>query len=423
MLVMRNFGYLGLHAVVDSKSSLARNRLVDFTGELQLRRRTDDDSRARRRRRQESDNYTVKAHGWHPRYIAEPVENGGRTTPEAMLEVGDAGNISTSKLYAQELAPLPLMLAPSSRLSTGPHAGMAHVRPNQADIEPFYYTSFCNELICHPRILHNCHRGHISIKVELREVEWNDSINAYLAHMPGPGIGPGIHNTRRGPFLVHSAFTACTSRQGDHQFIDEIKVKLPLDLNPKTANGKALSLSLFFTVYRVKTGSKSVWKRGAKKIFGSSILNTLGTSSEDTETTGRIEQVACGFLPVISQSCLLDNGIHDVRVGYVAQEPTENMRTSGVATLSSLLLVERDLLDGGPSRDESFAEDSTLSDISLTGRPRDVSTSVHRTDSNPDLHALHDDSAAKSVKNNVPGEPISLSVSQLGRRRCDLACN
>jgi len=41
MLVMRNFGYLGLHAVVHSRSSLARDRLVDFTGELQIRRRNE----------------------------------------------------------------------------------------------------------------------------------------------------------------------------------------------------------------------------------------------------------------------------------------------------------------------------------------------------------------------------------------------
>ena len=31
MLVMRNFGYLGLHQVVDSSSTLARDRLVDFS--------------------------------------------------------------------------------------------------------------------------------------------------------------------------------------------------------------------------------------------------------------------------------------------------------------------------------------------------------------------------------------------------------
>ena len=51
MLVMRNFGYLGLHCVVDSKSSLARDRLVDFTGELQLRRQTDDDDKTETKKR------------------------------------------------------------------------------------------------------------------------------------------------------------------------------------------------------------------------------------------------------------------------------------------------------------------------------------------------------------------------------------
>jgi len=42
MLVMRNFGYLGLHSAVFSKGSLARDRLVDFSGELQIRREEDD---------------------------------------------------------------------------------------------------------------------------------------------------------------------------------------------------------------------------------------------------------------------------------------------------------------------------------------------------------------------------------------------
>jgi hypothetical protein len=43
MLVMRNFGYLGLHCVVNNKSSLAPDRLVDFTGEIQIRRRSEYD--------------------------------------------------------------------------------------------------------------------------------------------------------------------------------------------------------------------------------------------------------------------------------------------------------------------------------------------------------------------------------------------
>lgn len=47
MLVMRNFGYLGLHSVIHSKSSLAQDRLVDFTREVQVRRRTKTKDRVR----------------------------------------------------------------------------------------------------------------------------------------------------------------------------------------------------------------------------------------------------------------------------------------------------------------------------------------------------------------------------------------
>lgn len=410
MLVMRYFGYLGLHTVVDSKSSLARNRLVDFTGELQLRLKTDDDKTERRERRREPDNYRLKLPGWHPRYIAEPVVNGGR------ISMAEDHVVSVSKLYAQELAPLPLMLAPSSRLFTSPQIGMARV---QDDIEPFFYTSFCNELICHPRILHNCQQGHISIKVELREMEWNENVNAYFAHVPRSAIGPSIHNIRRGPFLVQSAFTSCTSRRGDHQFIDEFKIKLPLDLNPRNPDGKSLSLSLFFTVYRVKTGSRSKWKRGAKKLFGSSILDSIGGSGDEADLTGQIEQVACGFLPIVAQSCLLDNGMHDVRVIYMAQQPPEEMCNQDSISSSSLMLVERELPVGGigtSGRDESFAEDTTISNDSLrSDRQRDIDSSM-RTDSNNDLQSLNDESIARKVNSKGLNDPIALSVSLVACR-------
>merc|ERR1712238_9169 len=38
VLVMRNFGYLGLQSVVQHNSSYSKDRLVEFTGDLQLRR-------------------------------------------------------------------------------------------------------------------------------------------------------------------------------------------------------------------------------------------------------------------------------------------------------------------------------------------------------------------------------------------------
>jgi hypothetical protein len=410
MLVMRNFGYLGLHSVVDCKSSLARDRLVDFTGELQLRRRTDDDDKTNYQMRPtETDAYRLELPTWHQKYIAEPAVNGGRNCRESSSEGADTCVAGASMLYAQELAPLPLMLAPSSILSPGPQVGITRVRPSHDDIEPFYYTSFCNELLCHPRILHNCPRGHISIKVELRELEWNETVNTYFAHLPRSSVGPSVHNTRRGPSLVQSAFTSCTTSRGDHQFIDDFKIRLPLDLNPRSPDGKSRSLCLFFTVYRVRTNSKSIWKRGAKMIFGSAILDSLGNADE-ADPTGRIKQVACGFLPITAQSCLLDNGIHDVRIVYKAQHPPEDICKQGIASPSSLMLVESELpyLAG---HDEPLVDDTTISNDSLkSDRNYDIKP-CSRTDSATDLQSLNEDSVSGSVKSKALEEPMELSVS------------
>lgn len=409
MLVMRNFGYLGLHTVVDSKSSLARDRLVDFTGEIQLRRRKDDDDdepAPPKRPARERENYRLELPKWHPNYVAEPTVNGGRNSLD-LNQSSVSKRVNVSKLYAQELAPLPLMLGPSNRLTSNTQPGMPRNRPHQDDIEPFYHTSFCNELLCHPRILHNCPRGTLAIKVEIRDVEWNEKAKAYFAHMAGPDVGPSIHNTRRGPFLVHSAFTACTPRRSDHQFMDEFKLKLPLDLHQVDENGRRRNFCLFFTVYRLKRGSKSMWKRGAKKIFGSS--STTGASdqnsSEETQQSGRIEQVASGFLPITSQSCLIDNGLHDVRIDYKAKSPTQEDRNQLSLPTDSLVLVESAVTSDpayAAGRDDSFAEDTTISNDS---RKSD------RNKADSDSMSFNDDSQSKGGKGKASAEPISLSVS------------
>lgn len=408
MLVMRNFGYLGLHAVVDTKSSLARHRVVDFTGELQLRRRTESDEVERRGRRVAPDNFRVKLPMWHPQCIAEPALNGGRNPTDSSDEESGMTGDGDAKLYAQELTALPLMLSPSSRFSSGAQAGIARANPSQDDIEPFYHTTFCNELICHPRILHNCTHGNIAIKVELREMEWSETLNAYLAHLPRPSIGPCIHNTRRGPFLVQSSFTSCASRRGDHQFIDEVKVKLPLCINPRSSQGKSLVLALFFTVYRSKTGSKSMWTRGAKKLFGSTLLDSFG-GSEESDSSGRTEQVACGFLPLTAQSCLIDNGMHDIRVGYIAVSPSADVG----APPGSLLLMERvDVEDGQGlfGRKESFADDTiTSNDSFISDQNKDSDSGIH-TEGTSGAAGANEDSSPKNTNAKGPNEPIALSV-------------
>lgn len=422
MLVMRNFGYLGLHTVVDSKSSLARDRLVDFTGELQLRRKSDDEKsqNTTRQRNQAnvSENFRLVLSDWHSSFIAEPTDNGGRNRSEFADESTD-DRYGSSRLYAQELAPLPLLLSPSSRLSNGSQSGMSRSRLNQEDIEPFYSTTFCNELLCQPRILHHSPRGKISIKVELREMEWNEAANAYFAHVPGSKIGPSIHNPRRGPFLVRSAFTSCTPRRSDHQFIDEFKMKLPLDLSTSNLNGTSTVLSIFFTVYKIRLGSSSKWKRGAKMLFGSSVPESLSASGHDVGSSGktRLEQVGCGFLPITSQSCLLENGLHDVRVVYKAKTPTaQDVRKQIGVPPTTLILTERALPVDGSSvagREDSFAEDTTtISNDSYKSDRNNTFDTNTRTDSNTDLKSLADDSQSRGTRSKMATEPISLSVSQ-----------
>lgn len=413
MLIMRNFGYLGLHTVVDSKSSLARDRLVDFTGELQLRRRTEEDMNVEdklsaRRTTFEPENYRLKLPNWQPKFVAEPTINGGRVLVGSVKSV-EPSRVNDSKHYAQELAPLALMLAPTDRLTDSTQSGMPHNGPQQDDIEPLYHTSFCNELLCHPRILHNSPRGTVAIKVELRDVQWNENLNAYFAHLPGPAIGPSIHNNRRGPFLVQSAFTSCSPRRSEHQFLDEFKLKLPLDLQQEDDDGRNQNLCLFFTVCRLHRGSKSMWKRGAKMIFGS---NSGGTSdakdAEDGLRRSRVDEVVSGFLPITAQSCLIDNGLYDVRIVYKARAPSRDESIQWDLPVTSLILetsIAGDVAFNAAGRDDSIAEDTTISNESVKSDRNRAATIVEKADSDSD--------SISKGGNMKTSEPISLSVSCL----------
>jgi hypothetical protein len=411
MLVMRNFGYLGLHKVVDKKSSLSRDRLVDFTGELQLRVRereriSDDDEK--------TDPYTLTLPDWHPLFVAEPTLHGGRN----LVEHGGVSqklNPSRSHLYAQELAPIPLQASPSAPQTGKP--ALSRGRLHGHDIEPFYHTSFCNEMLFHPRLLHNCPKGNIAIKVELRELEWKQDFNGYFAHLPRNG--PHLHNNRRGPFLVQSAFTSC-SRGGSHHFIDEFKAKLPLDLKPsRQIDGNPRTLSLVFTVYNVKLHSKSTWKRG-KKLFSPGATKSTGSAdvaqSEDTESyaNGRLERIACGFLPVTSHDALIQDGMHDVRVAYSVRSPPKELCDSGAVEPTTMVLVEKN--DAGESfgvslHEDSYAENTIVSTDSFVSDRIEGSEAVAKSDGASSVSDLDSTASQPRGGKTKGGEPLSLSVS------------
>lgn len=413
MLVMRNFGYLGLHAVVDKKSNLARDRLVDFTGELQIRLMDEGEEGDRVNKESAPQSFSTKLPEWHHRFVAEPSINGGRNRiAEAVSEERGA----RSMLYAQELAPLPLQLAPSSpRVSTAPtKPGMPRGKLHGDDIEPFYHVSFCNELLFHPRLLHNCPKGNIVIQVELRELEWKNEFTGYLAHLPRSG--PSVHNPRRGPFLVQGAFTSCSPRGSDHQFIDEFKLKLPLDLKPRLRDGSSSDLVLFFTVFDVRVQSKNTGKT-TKKLLGSVSAEQEKPSDQDVSSGPRMDQIACGFLPLTNSSSLIENGLHDVRVVYNSRSPPQEFVDRGILDPTTLIVIEKEL---GESQHTSTHGDSIADEsVSIDSRS-DKGEGQAKGDGSiaafSDLVIIADasESQSRGVRTNAgsTNEPISLQVSR-----------
>lgn len=347
MLVMRNFGYLGLHQAVYSKSSLrARDRLVDFSGELQVRRDAKPGDSAREDNEPRIvDDRTYMVAPWHKEYISEPAVNGGRNSISANKDSGSealsaseqsgerddsqflptTGDKATSKFYAREMAPVPLsplkQMPPTGKSThTGRGRGGRTGRsgPRELDIEPYFHTTFCNELLCQPRLLHKSPKGNITIKVELREIEWSPLHQTYLARIPK--FGASMHNPRRGPFLVQHAFTACGFQAVNAHFLDEFKIKLPLLLESRSIGGGMQSgpLAMFFSVYKVGIKHKRSWVSTPRK--GQSTRDPLTAESE--RKSCRLKMLSCGFLPITTSdtSCLIDDGLHDIKLAYTSEK-------------------------------------------------------------------------------------------------------
>lgn len=355
MLVMRNFGYLGLHQAVFSKSSLrARDRLVDFSGEIQVRReasKCDDAEGVSSPRIVDDRTYVVSP--WHKAYVSEPAVNGGRnnvlprnsgsdmtkaesseSNEHVSKEKPSSCDKSTSRFYAKEMAPVPLKLMNSTgksavSLGRGRSGRSGRSALRELDIEPSFHTTFCNELLCHPRLLHKSPKGNIAIKVELREIEWSELHQTHLAHIPK--FGPSLHNPRRGPFLVQNAFTACGFQAVNAHFLDEFKIKLPLILENKAVGGGLQSgpLALFFTVFNIDIKQKRGWN----------VSTALKGHDADSEgKTSRRKMLSCGYLPITTSdtACLIDNGLHDVKLMYISQRCEVDQQDRDTLILSQI---------------------------------------------------------------------------------------
>lgn len=288
LLVMRYFGYLGLHTILKTKSSLAQERLVDFTGELEVK--CDRDAGDRRKREKcpvLGETYVLPL--WRNQYKVEPTLTGGRNI------TGLNGKLASSNSsYAQEIAALPLERSVSDGSSRGRGKSSSRIKYDGM----LLHRSFCNELVCRPRSLQRCHRKNIFIKVELRELHWNELLGADVA-VP---IAPSIHNTRRGPWLVREAFSSCA--MGTPQFLDEFKLKLPLVLGESGHE----RIGVLFSVHHFNAKRKKRSRR-------------ISRQTDEPDYGYSTELIGSGFLPLTldgSPTCLIANGDHEVPIKYRA---------------------------------------------------------------------------------------------------------
>jgi hypothetical protein len=152
-------------------------------------------------------------------------------------------------------------------------------------------------------------------------------------------------------------FTSCAVRSSDPHFLDEMKVKLPLTLKPGRKGSTNRTLSLFFSVFHIKFKSrKSMWTavlpasiRGSKRDSSVSGVNDVDEATgerseavEEGDLSGKCKLVlfGCGFLPVTTEGCLVENGLHDVKLVYKGRPPTAEQSSNGGIATSSLILRE-----------------------------------------------------------------------------------
>lgn len=308
MLVIRNFGYLGIHSAISKKSKLARERLVDFTGEVQVRRRTKMDSC---NHEDDCGGRVNVAKKWHGEFVSEVAVNGGRNNADS----------TGPSLYVQEVAPITL------------HIPQFNPRnPKHLKMKSHFHTSISNELILHPLNIENCPKRNIALKLEIARIVYRDELNALVA-IP---VKSCIHNSRRGPHLVQESYTACAYHRIDPYFLEEMKIKLPLTKLKSAEHGDLVAL---FTVYHVSVRGKKTWASKSNLNIGNGSLSSM-------------EQIACGVLRISAgerNGCLLGDGLHPVHLKY----RTKQLRGKGLSARNSTLPKGSKILEILPALQDS----------------------------------------------------------------------
>lgn len=371
MLIIRDFGHLGMQTVIDGKSKYSCDRLVNFTKEIQTRRRKS--SEVLKEANVHSFDYMSKI--WHSNYIHEAIENGGR-------------NISHS--YAQELVSLPLYLRnPDYRL------------PKHLKLRSQFYTSICNELFLYPLEIQNCSKRNVCVKLEIVRVQKLriDALKSMIVAIPVPS---SIFNSRRGEYLVDEVFSSCSYHKANPKFIDEMKVKLPLSDLRIDGYG---DLAAKFTVYHVSVKSKKVQK-STKTVY---------------DHSSSMQQVGCGLLSLSKggeSSYLLEDNIYNVSIKYKSKPLRFHAGGTERFGLPDDTILIEDLVT-------SESGDEPLSPQKSVGSNHPLTPSSTRSNGSRSLSKTSSNSSTRTISNvdeNISLIVRSLAISSVHAQNEALAC-
>ena len=198
-------------------------------------------------------------------------------------------------------------------------------------------------------------------------------------------------------------------------------MKLPLLLEFRKSDQTCCMPSVLFTVYRLSFSSRKKWgkraranKRAKRKVeeIAGEVSGEVGDEIEPNRSCQLI-QLGCGFFPLASNSSLLPNGNHDVKMKYVARNPRHEVIEQGHLSEDTLIIsesMEASKWVFGQERidTEDLAEDgesSVASSLPLpdTASATSASDSIAMSESNEDRRQRH--SRQKSGT-----EPISIQV-------------
>jgi len=275
-IIITNHEYLGIHNALNTDIPLLSHpRIIDFSGELFAHRK---DTRDGSILMDDDEGRILVGKSWFADCIREPMPKSGSST-------------SCEK---------------PNQLSNDHIVELASLLP----IEPYFHTTYINELICCPIKIHGLSPAPTFLKIELVRMKWDEALCKHVVLKLSSE--PLIHNPRWGSPLVEEYFTSCV--QGS-PLLDEFKVKLPSALMDCNSG----AISLLVTAYIVRKRSDTYRSAPLTSKF---LRGRRGNrdSNDQTKRDYDFEFMGCGLLALTAidddVSVLLMNGLHEIELNY-----------------------------------------------------------------------------------------------------------